>query len=106
MAENAERMNGAPPSARNGGAEGGRTDRRGRFGVRRMPRVCAFCKAKVAVIDYKDADVLRRYLTERGKIKPRRKIGTCARHQRALALAVKRARHIALLPFADPRVRD
>ncbi len=62
--------------------------------------------AKVAVIDYKDADVLRRYLTERGKIKPRRKIGTCARHQRALALAVKRARHIALLPFADPRVRD
>jgi small subunit ribosomal protein S18 len=74
--------------------------------MRRVPRVCPFCKAKVAVIDYKEVDALRRYLTERGKIKPRRKIGACARHQRALALAVKRARHIALLPFLDLRVRD
>ncbi len=83
---------------------GGRSDPRGgdqrggRFG-RRLPRVCPFCKNKVEHIDYKEAELLRRYLTERGKIKPRRKIGTCAHHQRRLTLALKRARHIALLPF-------
>jgi small subunit ribosomal protein S18 len=67
----------------------------------RKPRVCQFCADKVKVIDYKQADMLRKYVLERGKIRPRRQTGTCARHQRALAVAVKRARHMALLPFAD-----
>jgi len=54
---------------------------------------------KVSVVDYKDADTLRYYLTERGKIRPRRQTGVCAKHQRQLAVAIKRARHLALLPF-------
>jgi small subunit ribosomal protein S18 len=61
-------------------------------------KVCKFCIQKLK-IDYKDADTLRRFITERGKILPRRITGTCARHQRVLALAIKRARIIALLPF-------
>ena len=61
-------------------------------------KVCKFCIQKLK-IDYKDADTLRRFVTERGKIHPRRITGTCAKHQRALALAIKRARIIALLPF-------
>jgi small subunit ribosomal protein S18 len=74
---------------------------RGRGGYIRKPRVCQFCIDKVQVIDYKQSDMLRKYVMERGKIRPRRQTGTCARHQRALAVAVKRARHMALLPFAD-----
>jgi small subunit ribosomal protein S18 len=61
-------------------------------------KVCRFCTQKLK-IDYKDADVLRRFITERGKILPRRITGTCAKHQRAVAEAIKRARIIALLPF-------
>jgi len=61
-------------------------------------KVCKFCVQKLK-IDYKDADALRRFITERGKILPRRITGTCAKHQRALAEAIKRARIIALLPF-------
>jgi small subunit ribosomal protein S18 len=61
-------------------------------------KVCRFCTQKMK-IDYKDGDALRRFITERGKILPRRITGTCAKHQRALALAIKRARVIALLPF-------
>jgi small subunit ribosomal protein S18 len=61
-------------------------------------KVCKFCLQKFR-IDYKDADTLRRSVTERGKILPRRITGTCAKHQRALALAIKRARTLALLPF-------
>jgi small subunit ribosomal protein S18 len=61
-------------------------------------KVCKFCLQKLK-IEYKDADVLRRFITERGKILPRRITGTCAKHQRALAVAIKRARVIALLPF-------
>jgi small subunit ribosomal protein S18 len=61
-------------------------------------KVCKFCIQKLK-IDYKDADALRRFITERGKILPRRITGTCAKHQRALAAAIKRARIIALLPF-------
>jgi len=53
----------------------------------------------VEVIDYKDVDLLQRFVSDRGKIRPRRQTGTCAKHQRRLAIAVKRARHIALLPF-------
>ncbi len=71
----------------------------------RRRRVCAFCLEKTKVIDYKDLSTLRRFLTERGKIKSRRKTGTCAKHQRRLAVAVKRARHLALLPFTAEHIR-
>ena len=64
-------------------------------------KVCAFCVDKVSEIDYKDVAKLRRYLSERGKIVPRRVTGTCARHQRQLTTAIKRARHIALLPYVS-----
>jgi small subunit ribosomal protein S18 len=63
------------------------------------PRVCLFCTDHNAVIDYKNADFLRRFITEDGKIRPRRQTGTCARHQRELAKAIKRARHLALLQY-------
>ncbi|MGH2542208.1 MAG: 30S ribosomal protein S18 [Ardenticatenaceae bacterium] len=62
-------------------------------------RVCSFCTDNVTYIDYKDADQLNNFLTDHGKILPRRKTGTCARHQRRLTTAVKRARHLALLPY-------
>lgn len=62
-------------------------------------KVCSFCVDKVTDIDYKEVPKLRRYTTERGKILPRRISGNCAKHQRQLTLAVKRARNIALLPF-------
>ena len=67
----------------------------------RKPRrkVCSFCVEKVDHIDYKDAAKLRRFTTERGKILPRRISGNCAKHQRQVTLAIKRARNIALLPF-------
>ena len=67
----------------------------------RRPRkkVCTFCVDKVEQIDYKDAAKLRRFITERGKILPRRISGNCAKHQRQVTLAIKRARNIALLPF-------
>lgn len=67
----------------------------------RRPRrkVCAFCADKIEMIDYKDTQRVRRYLSERGKIVPRRVTGTCARHQRQLTTAIKRARHLALLPY-------
>ncbi|WP_346705348.1 30S ribosomal protein S18 [uncultured Agathobaculum sp.] len=66
---------------------------------RRRRKVCAFCVDKVEHVDYKDAGKLRKYMSERGKILPRRMTGTCARHQRQLTEAIKRARHIALLPY-------
>ncbi len=62
-------------------------------------KVCSFCADKVESIDYKDVAKLRRFITERGKILPRRISGNCARHQRQVTLAIKRARNIALLPF-------
>ncbi len=64
-------------------------------------KVCAFCADRVSSIDYKDVPRLRRYLSERGKIVPRRVTGTCARHQRELTIAIKRARHLALLPYTS-----
>lgn len=73
--------------------------RRPRNGRRPRRKVCAFCADKNAVIDYKDTARLRRYISERGKILPRRMTGTCAMHQRQLTTAIKRARHVALLPF-------
>ena len=68
--------------------------------MRKKKKVCAFCADKVGHIDYKDTARLRKYITERAKILPRRITGTCAKHQRQLTSAIKRARHIALLPFS------
>ncbi|MGI6113017.1 MAG: 30S ribosomal protein S18 [Mahellales bacterium] len=73
-----------------------------RQGGRRMKkRVCNFCVDKVENIDYKDVSRLRRYITERGKILPKRISGNCAKHQRQLTIAIKRARNIALLPYTE-----
>jgi small subunit ribosomal protein S18 len=74
---------------------------RPRRDYRRRPKrkVCSFCAEKASYIDYKEINRLRRFVTERGKILPRRVSGNCARHQRALAVAVKRARELALLPY-------
>jgi small subunit ribosomal protein S18 len=80
------------------GRDGEERGGRGKGKVFFKKKVCKFCTQKLK-IDYKDADVLRRFITDRGKILPRRITGTCAKHQRALALAIKRARIIALLPF-------
>lgn len=68
---------------------------------RSRKKVCAFCVDKITQIDYKDVPRLRRFLSERGKIIPRRVTGTCARHQRQLTTAIKRARHLAFLPYVS-----
>ena len=84
-----------------GSAEGG--------GERRFfakPKVCQFCADKTLMIDYKKTELLRKYVTEDGAIRPRRQTGACARHQRAVAAAVKQARHIALLPFTGKSADD
>ena len=67
---------------------------------RRRRKVCVFC-GKDNVIDYKDMNKLKRYVSERGKILPRRVTGNCAKHQRAITVAVKRARHLAIMPYVD-----
>jgi len=77
-------------------------------GMRRFfsrPRECAFCSDKNAHIDWKQVEVLRRYVSDEGKIRPRRQTGVCAKHQRELARAIKRARHVALLPFSGEVLR-
>ncbi len=76
-----------------------RDSRGGRQGGRSRKKVCSFCVEKAKAIDYKDIGKLRKYTSERGKIIPRRVTGTCAFHQRQLTTAIKRARHVALLPF-------
>jgi small subunit ribosomal protein S18 len=72
---------------------------------RRKKKVCRFCEDKLKVIDYKDEKLLRRFITDRGKIIPRRITGNCASHQREITRAIKRARHIALLPFTTETYR-
>jgi small subunit ribosomal protein S18 len=99
MASNAPGQ-GGPPREGHGGQgrpEGGRPRRDYRSYNRR--KVCEFCVDRVQEIDYKDLTRLRRYISERGKIEPRRKKGTCAKHQRRLTMAIKRARLLALLPY-------
>lgn len=71
----------------------------GRRDRKKRKKVCSFCVDRIAKVDYKDAARLRRFLTERGKILPRRITGNCARHQRQLTRAIKRARQVALLPY-------
>jgi len=68
-------------------------------------KVCSLCAGKMEAIDYKDAEKLRGYITDRGKIAPRRRTGTCAKHQRIVATAIKRARHLALLPYVPAHMR-
>ncbi len=75
---------------------------RGRFQRR---RVCAFCVEKTDRIDYKDTNLLQRFISDQGQIESRRRTGTCARHQRRLTLAIKRARFLALLPYTAEHVR-
>ena len=96
---------GAPAYGAAQPAAAGRPERRrgGRYPPRR--KVCSFCVDHVDKIDYKDAGKLRRYLSDRGKIEPRRKTGTCAKHQRRLTIALKRARHLALLPYTSEHMR-
>ena len=76
-----------------------RTERNDRRNRKSRKKVCAFCMVKIENIDYKDVPRLKRYLSDRAKIIPRRVTGTCARHQRQLTVAVKRARHVAFLPY-------
>jgi small subunit ribosomal protein S18 len=89
------RPGGGAGGPRPGGRPGGRP--RGRFVPRR--RVCTFCVEHIKMIDYKDIEKIRRFVSDRAKIEPRRRSGVCAKHQRALRIAIQRARHIALIPF-------
>jgi small subunit ribosomal protein S18 len=101
------RREGGPGGGRREGPGGGRGGpvgpggpRRGKRQYFRKKKVCKFCVEKMDFIDYKRADILSQFVQERGKILPRRMTGVCARHQRWLGVAIKRARNIALLPFA------
>jgi small subunit ribosomal protein S18 len=98
------RREGGPGGRREGGPGGGPGGPGGRpRGKRqyfRKKKVCKFCVEKIDFIDYKRADILSQFVQERGKILPRRMTGVCARHQRGLGVAIKRARNIALLPFS------
>ncbi|MHB8778761.1 MAG: 30S ribosomal protein S18 [Anaerolineales bacterium] len=85
-----------------GGGEGGGGDRR--FFAK--PKFCQFCADKQLIIEYKKIDLLRKYITEDGKIRPRRQTGACAKHQRVVAAAVKQARLVALLPFSGRSLDD
>jgi small subunit ribosomal protein S18 len=99
----------APPSGPSGlggggprpqGGRPGGPAKRGKRSFVRKKKVCRFCVDKADFIDYKKAEILAPFIQERGKILPRRMTGTCARHQRWLTVAIKRAQNIALLPFA------
>ena len=76
------------------------------WALRARRKVCGYCTDKIRTADYKDVKRLQRYISDRGKIMPRRRTGTCARHQRGLTTAIKRARHMALLPFAAAHTRS
>ncbi len=76
-----------------------RKKKKAKFLAARRKKTCRFCKVKMERIDYKDVSVLRKFLTDRGKIFPRRTSANCAKHQRQLATAIKRARYMALLPY-------
>ena len=71
------------------------------MGMHRRKKVCLFCSEADKAIDYKDVATLKKYVSERGKILPRRITGTCAKHQRAITVAVKRARHVAIMPYVQ-----
>lgn len=94
------RPGGGPGGPRPQGGRPGGPPRRGKRNFVRKKKVCRFCVDKSDFIDYKRAEILAPFLQERGKILPRRMTGTCARHQRWLTVAIKRAQNIALLPFS------
>jgi len=94
------RFGGPGGSRPQGGGRPGGPAKRGKRSFIRKKKVCRFCVDKSDYIDYKKSEILAPFLQERGKILPRRMTGTCARHQRWLAVAIKRAQNIALLPFA------
>ena len=81
--------------------KGGRPDSFRRRPSRRRRKVCIFCGQNAPKIDYKDTALLKKYISERGKILPRRITGNCAKHQRAITVAIKRARHVALMPYVQ-----
>lgn len=93
--ENTERENRAAAPSRNGSGGGRRN-----VPARRRPKFCYYCVEKQEHVDYKDVEKLRKYISERGKIIPRRVTGNCAKHQRLLTEAIKRARYMALLPYS------
>ena len=93
-----DRRRTAPPPGVDAG-EGGPPQAGGRRRYTPRRKVCMFCADKIRTPDYKDIKRLQRHVSDRGKILPRRRTGACARHQRGVATAVKRARHMALLPF-------
>lgn len=95
---------GPPPQrGRRDGPPGGGPPRRGKRQYFRKKKVCRFCVDKVDFIDYKKVEMLQPFVQDRGKVLPRRMTGTCSKHQRWLGVAIKRARNIALLPFAGGR---
>lgn len=85
--------------ARRGGFHGKRDDRR-------RNKVCHFCVDKVNTVDYKNVQLLRHFVAERGRILPRRRTGACAKHQRMVSVAIKRARQMAMLPYSAEHVRE
>ena len=91
------------PPRRDNKTAGARPRGRGRFIPRR--KVCGFCVEKIKLIDYKDTGRIRRYISDRFRMEPRRKTGVCAGHQRKLSVAIKRARHLALLPSTPAHTR-
>ena len=99
--DRARRMDGPPGRGRDTGGDDGERPRRG--GRRR--RVCVMCADKIAVADYKNASFLRRFVSDRGRIDTRRRTSACAKHQRAIARAIKRARHLALIPYTAEHIR-
>jgi len=91
------------PKFRKDNKKDGKREGKGKYVPKR--KVCGFCVDKVETIEYKDSSKLRRFISDRGKIEPRRRTGTCAKHQRSLAIAIKRARHLALLPYTPMHIR-
>ena len=81
----------------------GKREEKSRYIPKRRP--CPFCRDKIEIIDYKDSSKLSQFISSRGKIEPRRRSGSCAKHQRALATAIKRARHLALLPYVGDLIK-
>jgi len=94
-----------PPFGDRDRDRGPRPGGRGGRDFRSRRKVCAFCVDHVREIDYKDVGRLRRYLSDRGKIEPRRKTGTCAKHQRRLSVALKNARYMAMMPYTAAHIR-